>query len=139
VIQYAALPVMMGIPVQLTQLFSNLVSNSLKFAKGAPRIEISSSPFESDVSADAADDEDRYINIRFRDHGIGFDTAYSEKVFILFQRLNHSRDYEGTGIGLALCKKIVENHAGKIIVQSEPGKGATFNLLFPVRKILVNA
>lgn len=110
-----------GNPVQLTQLFQNLISNAIKFAKNdtTPRIEIS--------SIDSGD----VVTFLVKDNGIGIDPDYHDRIFNIFQRL-HTRDsYEGTGIGLAICKKIVDNHRGSIWVDSQPGKGSTFYISIP--------
>jgi chemotaxis family two-component system sensor kinase Cph1 len=77
-----------------------------------------------------------YYRIKFEDNGIGFEQKYESKIFTLFQRLHLHEEYSGTGIGLALCKKIVENHGGFINATSELGKGATFNVYLPVEKVV---
>jgi PAS domain S-box-containing protein len=125
------LPIIKGIPIQLHQLFSNLLGNSLKFSGTDPVIEITSekaarkemkqnTPLDSNVS---------YVKIIFKDNGIGFDPSFADKAFKLFQRLQTA--LPGTGIGLALCKKIVENHKGFITVTSEPEKGTVFTIYLP--------
>ncbi len=133
-IQFDDLPVVKGNPLQLHQLFFNLASNSLKFTDNAPLIRISSTVVAvSDLALPLIDSRaDRYYEIRFKDNGIGFDQVYADKVFAIFQRLHHRQDYLGTGIGLALCKRIVENHNGFIRVESETGKGTTFFIYLPV-------
>ncbi len=122
------LPVIQGIPLQLNQLFLNLFSNSLKFSKNEPVITISSRILsDKEVrQRDYLHTRVRYVEITFADNGIGFEQQYADQIFTIFQRLHDKKSYEGTGIGLALCKKIVENHHGFITAKSELGKGATF-------------
>ena len=130
-----ALPVISGIPLQLNQLFSNLIGNALKFTEDKPLIQLTAetpSPLELNGNASLYPSQ-QYVKISFKDNGIGFDQHYADKIFTIFQRLNERAKYEGTGIGLALCKKIVENHHGFITATSEPGKGATFNVYLPVQ------
>ncbi|GAC1311731.1 MAG: PAS domain-containing sensor histidine kinase [Mucilaginibacter sp.] len=119
---------------QLGQLFSNLISNSLKFSKNDPVIRISTKIVGKDQIANPPKPlvNANYHQITFEDNGIGFEQQYSSMIFSLFQRLHGKQDFAGTGIGLALCKKIVENHGGFITAASELGKGATFNVYLPV-------
>jgi PAS domain S-box-containing protein len=122
------------IPFQFRQLINNLVSNSMKFSKpGEPvEINISSKIVRGDKSIDKKlSPEKNYCHITISDTGIGFEQQYSEKIFELFQRLHNKADYKGTGIGLAIVKKIVENHSGVIKVKSEIGKGAIFEMWIP--------
>jgi PAS domain S-box-containing protein len=110
------LPVVNAFKTELKLLFQNLISNSIKFQKPgvAPKIEISSYK------------ENGYWQFSFRDNGIGIEKQYQQRIFIIFQRLHNRSVYEGSGIGLAHCKKIVELHGGTIWVESEAGKGSTF-------------
>ncbi|HMI60105.1 MAG TPA: ATP-binding protein [Puia sp.] len=105
----------------MSQLFINLVSNALKFA----RTDIST------VIIITSEPEDIYHHIRVSDNGIGFDQEHAEQIFSIFKRLHRKNEYSGTGIGLAMCRKIAENHHGDIYATSEPGAGATFHILIP--------
>lgn len=134
IIRNDKLPVTFGIPLQLHQLFYNLITNSLKFNERRPEISIKSEYVKGkdipDVEGIAAERD--YIKIIFSDNGIGFDQKFAEKVFSIFQRLHSDKRIEGTGIGLAVCKKVVENHQGFITVNSEPKVGTTFFVYLPV-------
>ncbi len=116
------LPNVLADRVQLSQLFQNLVGNALKFCENVPTIHISAERCEEDAST--------WI-FSIRDNGIGIDPNHADKIFQIYQRLHSRETYEGTGIGLAVCRKIVERHGGKIWVESEVGEGATFR--FTVR------
>ncbi|WP_247235695.1 ATP-binding protein [Telluribacter sp. SYSU D00476] len=131
---YKDLPVVKGIPHQLGQLFSNLISNAIKFSQENPEIRITANqlPPGSNTQYGPLPAEHPYWAIQVSDNGIGFDPRYSQKIFTIFQRLNDQKKYSGTGIGLAICRKIVENHQGTIVAQSTPGQGATFTVLLPV-------
>lgn len=109
------LPAVRANRVQLFQLFQNLVGNALKYHSGNNAI----------VEISGSEEETQYV-FSIRDNGIGIKPVFFEKIFVLFQRLHHKNEYSGTGIGLAICKKIVEKHGGKIWVESEPGKGSCF-------------
>ncbi len=130
----AGLPVIQGIPLQLNQLFLNLFSNALKFAKEDPVISISCRQLTAEeVKAhESLHDKSKYLELVFEDNGIGFEQHYADQIFTIFQRLHDKKSYEGTGIGLALCKKIVENHHGFITAKSELGKGARFLIYLPI-------
>ncbi|RYU93393.1 sensor histidine kinase [Emticicia agri] len=133
VIHSDTLPVVPGIQLQLTQLFFNLLSNALKFSKKQPVITIKSRKLNFDEinSIIDLDANKNYYLIEFQDNGIGFEQQYARQIFTIFQRLNDKQSYAGTGIGLALCKKIVENHNGYITATSELGEGATFHVYLP--------
>jgi light-regulated signal transduction histidine kinase (bacteriophytochrome) len=128
------LPVIDAIPMQMRQLFTNLFTNAIKFKQtdGHPQIDILSSELTSEeIEANHLNQQKKYFKIVVRDHGIGFDQQYSMKIFQIFQRLHGKAEYPGSGIGLAICKKIVENHNGRIYAESETGKGAEFIAILP--------
>ena len=127
------LPVVKCFPLQMTQLFSNLLSNALKFSGAHPIITISARnlPAAERASIPLLNAGEDYVEISFKDNGIGFEQKYIDRIFTIFQRLNEKSAYEGTGIGLALCKKIVENHVGYITAVGEVGKGSTFYIYLP--------
>ena len=131
------LPVLSAIPLQMTQLFHNLISNSLKFSRKdiTPQINISAATMtvEQKKYYHVPDEKLDYIQLIFSDNGIGFDEKFSDKIFTIFQRLHTKSAYEGTGIGLALCKKIAENHGGNIIAESIQQEGARFLIHLPYR------
>lgn len=130
------LPKVMADGTQLTQLFQNLVGNALKFRGAAkPRIHVGARRQSAAPSAThegkvpAAPREEWHFSVR--DNGIGIDPQYFERIFVIFQRLHTHEQYPGTGIGLAICKKIIERHGGRIWVESEPGKGTAFHFTLP--------
>ena len=127
-------PVICADPIQIQQLFYNLLGNALKFSIEDPIIEISSKIVKyKDLRDEVPGIEKRnYLQILVSDNGIGFDDKYQEQIFHLFQRLHPKNEYGGTGIGLALCKKIMENHDGFIKASGKEGEGAKFYLYFPV-------
>lgn len=114
------LPVLQADALQLTQLFQNLIGNAIKFHREEPP--------EVWVSAEREGTGWRFT---VRDNGIGIAAEYHERIFALFQRLHGRREYPGTGIGLAICKKIVERHGGTVGVVSEPGRGSSFFFTLP--------
>jgi light-regulated signal transduction histidine kinase (bacteriophytochrome) len=116
------LPTVPGDPVQLGQLFQNLISNAIKFrGSETPRVDVT------------AERQGREWRVSVRDNGIGIAPEFADRIFIIFQRLHTRDEYPGTGIGLAICKKIVERHGGQIWLESEPGAGATFTFTLPAR------
>lgn len=128
------LPVVRGIVFQLHQLFINLVRNALKFSKeSAPSvIYISSETVTAGDKEPGLSKGQKYHCITFRDNGVGFDNIYSETIFNVFKRLHSTKKYKGTGIGLAICKKIMEIHGGLITANGTVNEGAEFKLYFPV-------
>jgi hypothetical protein len=138
VIERETLPVIPCVPMQISQLFTNLIINSIKYKSAgvAPLIRISASlakPGEI-KSSDSVRNETDYWKIVFSDNGIGFEPQYADKIFELFQRLHSRFEYEGTGIGLAICKKIVQNHRGFIYAEGKPGLGASFVIYLPLTR-----
>ncbi|MBD0366721.1 MAG: GHKL domain-containing protein, partial [Flavisolibacter sp.] len=147
-IEAEELPVIEAIPSQLGQLFQNLISNAIKFRKeeespfikifctevtGEQLLQDNRFPSAANIRAMYLNwQQKRFLKISVEDNGIGFDKAYEEKVFEIFQRLNSIKKQEGTGIGLAICKKIVDNHHGFIKAESETNKGTTFIIVLPV-------
>lgn len=125
-----------GISSQLAQVFQNLLSNALKFVKPdvPPQIAISSVIVPgSSLSFPHVVPDQTYAVVTIKDNGIGFDEEYAEKIFDMFQRLHSRNEYKGTGIGLAIVKKIVEHHNGSISASSQLGQGATFNVILPIK------
>lgn len=118
---------------QVFYLFKNLISNAIKFQKpgNVPHVTVTSDIVKGcDVKVNEPKEE--YLKLSFADNGFGFDQRYAKKIFRVFQRLHGKHEFEGTGIGLAICKKIMENHNGTITVQSEQGKGSVFCCYFPL-------
>lgn len=128
------LPELQADRVQMTQLFQNLLSNSLKFhRKDTPPVIHVYSTFRGNKKTDTItkNNQDQIINLYFEDNGIGIDKQYFNRIFNIFERLNAKKEFEGTGIGLAIVKKIVERHKGFIKVKSNPAGGTTFVISLP--------
>jgi PAS domain S-box-containing protein len=133
VIHAKKLPVIKANSNQLFYLFKNLISNAIKFQKpgSVPQVTITYEIVEGkEVKLNETGEE--YLKLSFADNGFGFDQRYAKKIFQVFQRLHGKHEFEGTGIGLAICKKIIENHNGTITVKSEEGKGSVFSCYFPL-------
>jgi light-regulated signal transduction histidine kinase (bacteriophytochrome) len=120
-VEVETLPQIDADPMQIRQLLTNLIGNALKFRR----------PEEPPLVRVASIQNDTTISMTISDNGIGFDEAYLDRIFQVFQRLHGRQEYEGTGMGLAICKKIVERHSGTITAKSEPGKGSTFIVTLP--------
>lgn len=134
-IKVTTLPEIKGIPFQLEQLFTNLIDNSIKYrhTERTSVISISSDIIRgSQISTDVTPGNREFHRITIHDNGIGFDNQYADSIFNLFQRLHGKSDFSGTGIGLAICKKVMHNHHGFIAAEGHPGIGSTFFLYFPV-------
>ena len=131
---YEDLPVITGIPFQLEHLFENLISNSIKYRQAniAPEISIKTTNVAADqLPTGSHTNHHSFICLAFSDNGSGFDQRFADKVFELFQRLHEKREDSGTGIGLAICRKVVNNHDGFITVHSKVGDGTVFNIFLP--------
>jgi light-regulated signal transduction histidine kinase (bacteriophytochrome) len=135
IVQNDGLPTIMAIPGQAYQLFQNLISNSLKFCRQGtvPQITIRTEALKGKEVPGVQEKlyENTFYRIYIRDNGIGFDPKYAEEIFVVFKRLHSYHEFEGTGIGLSICKKIVEQHKGQITAESIPNKGATFIITLP--------
>lgn len=135
VIKFDKLPSLLVVPYQIKQLFINIISNSLKYSRENvnPKIIVNCKKIAAKSHPDILDQTvNWYYQFTFTDNGIGFDPQFKTNIFILFQRLHSTSEYAGTGIGLAICKKIVENHKGQIIADSVPNKGSVFTFFLPV-------
>ena len=119
-VTHGELPVILADGQQVTQLFQNLIGNAMKFRADAP----------PEIHVACEERPDLWV-FTVRDNGIGLDPQYSDRIFMMFQRLHTKAEYPGTGIGLAICKKIVDRHGGRIWVESQPGKGCTFGFTIP--------
>ncbi len=131
------LPVIDAVELQMNQLFYNLISNSLKFTAPdrQPQIKLSA-VLASDEEKNKfhLKSESQYFKLVFSDNGIGFKQSFAEQIFVIFQRLGYKEEYPGTGIGLALCRKVVDNHHGVIYANSIENEGAAFTILLPVKQ-----
>jgi signal transduction histidine kinase len=126
-IESDVLPKLSVIPFQFRQLLTNLISNGIKYSKkDIP-------PIITITSAQSEEEGKKFWKIAIADNGIGFEQQYEHKIFELFQRLHGKNEFVGTGIGLAICKKIIENHKGRIEVQTEPGIGSVFTIFVPMK------
>lgn len=133
-VEVGPLPTLEADPLQMRQLLQNLIGNALKFSHPgkSPVVRVESRLL--DGAGRNGEAETRY-EIAVRDNGIGFEEIYLDRIFELFQRLHGRQEYEGTGMGLAICRKIVERHQGSITATSSPGRGATFLVTLPVRQL----
>jgi light-regulated signal transduction histidine kinase (bacteriophytochrome) len=136
-VEVGELPTIDADPLQMRQLFQNLIANALKFHKPdvPPLVRIQSEQLTAtDYSLPGARPPDRIVRITVEDNGIGFDPKFADQIFIVFQRLHTKTEYDGTGIGLAVCRKITDRHGGSIVAQSAEGRGATFVITLPVKQ-----
>jgi signal transduction histidine kinase len=130
-IRVGKLPVIKASRVQMRQLFSNLISNAIKYCKPncPPVIEIEQT---ENLDVEIPNQNSKFVKIQIKDNGIGMEKNHLLKIFTIFQRLHARNEYSGNGIGLAICKKIIENHSGNITVESKLNEGTTFNIYFPI-------
>jgi len=137
VIKSGKLPRVEIIPGQMRQVFQNIISNSLKFSKKDihPIVEIKSELIDRLAFDAQANEKGEYCRIQISDNGIGFDNQYADKIFTIFQRLHPREKYDGTGIGLAITRKIIERHKGLITVASEEGVGTSFTIVLPIHHL----
>jgi PAS domain S-box-containing protein len=136
-VEVIGLPVIEADPLQMRQLFQNLIANALKFHRPGvpPVVRVAGEVIPAtDHSLAGAKPGDQLATIVVSDNGIGFDPQFGEQIFAVFQRLHTKQEYEGTGIGLAVCRKITDRHGGSIVAHSTPGEGATFTITLPVRQ-----
>jgi PAS domain S-box-containing protein len=135
-LEISSLPTLLVIPIQFNQLFSNLITNAVKYTKPgiAPIVKISAEIVSAkDTGTNNGMHDDEFWRISVKDNGIGFDQQYENKIFELFQRLHPRSEYEGTGVGLSICKKIVQNHHGFMNAIGNSGNGSIFNVYLPVK------
>jgi light-regulated signal transduction histidine kinase (bacteriophytochrome) len=132
-VEVGRLPTIDADPTQMQQLMQNLIGNALKFHRpGVPPVVTIQGEIVTDEGVAGERPPDSVCRLVVADNGIGFDEIYRERIFQIFQRLHGRSEYEGTGIGLAICRKIAERHGGAIGASSEPGQGATFVVTLPV-------
>ena len=138
-VEIEVLPTLDADPMQMRQLLQNLISNSLKYFRAdvPPIVRVSYRTIEENGpgSRDTSDLPRRFCQISVADNGIGFDEKYLDRIFNVFQRLHKKGEYEGTGVGLAICRKIVDRHGGTITAHSSPGEGAAFVVTLPFNQI----
>lgn len=125
------------IPGQIRQVFQNIISNALKFSRSGvvPEINICAEVIIEKSFQSKADDLGNFVRLYIRDNGIGFNTKFIEKIFTIFQQLHRRNEYGGTGIGLAIVKKIIEKHNGLITATSAEGEGTTFIIVLPLKQM----
>ena len=136
-IEAQTLPALPVVPFQIQQLFQNIIGNAVKYSKKEvkPSITVTCATVEGkEINSNEAKPKLKYYQISIIDNGIGFEQEHAQKIFELFQRLHGRSEYKGTGIGLAICKKIVQNHCGIITAKGQPDIGSTFNIYFPVNQ-----
>jgi PAS domain S-box-containing protein len=136
-IDVGELPTIQADPMQMRQLLQNLIGNALKFQppSGKPQIRIAGQTVRKPFNGEAAGGSEQEVcELSIKDNGIGFDERYGEKIFGMFQRLHGRNEYEGTGVGLAVCRRIADRHGGTISAKGKPGEGATFTVTLPLAR-----
>jgi signal transduction histidine kinase len=136
-VEVGPLPIIQGVSSQLEHLFANLISNALKFLRPAvqPLLRIQAKSIDGIAYRELIAGR-RYFEITVEDNGIGFDEKYLDHIFKVFQRLHGKSEFEGTGIGLAICKRVVVYHHGFITAHSQPNQGTTFVIVLPESQLL---
>ncbi|MEJ5197553.1 MAG: ATP-binding protein, partial [Anaerolineae bacterium] len=133
IVECDTLPTVLADASQLALLFRHLIGNALKFrGEAAPRVRIRARAAAGSGTSGAG----RFWEFAVQDNGIGIEPQYFDRIFVLFQRLHTRKKYAGSGIGLALCKRIVERHGGRIWVESVPGQGSTFYFTLPAADVM---
>ena len=135
---FEGLPIIEAIPLQMSQLFGNLIGNALKYSKAdiAPNISIRSEEVPIEILNELSlNNAQQYVKVEVIDNGIGFNQIHAEQIFNIFQRLHGKDEFAGTGIGLAMCRRILQNHNGIITANSQEGAGTTFTVIIPVKQI----
>lgn len=137
---FSNLPVIEIVPEQITQVFQNIISNALKFSKKdlPPFVKIYAERVQKKSAESKPSVNGNYCRITIADNGIGFDEVYLDRIFSMFQRLHGKSEYKGTGIGLSITKKIIENHNGLITAKSKEDEGSTFIIILPVSQAIEN-
>jgi len=140
-VEIGGLPVVEADAAQMRQLFQNLISNALKFQRDGtkPVVHISAKVLDNADTLAGAMPGEEICQVMVADNGIGFDERYLERIFQVFQRLHSRSEYEGTGIGLAVCRKIADRHGGTISAKSAEGNGATFIVTLPMKQRMSDA
>ncbi len=135
-IEVSDLPTIEADPTQMRQIFQNLIGNALKYRREevAPVIHISAEVLDGAIGP-ATGTSEMWCRLVVRDNGIGFEPEFADRIFGIFQRLHGRDEYEGTGVGLAICRKIAEHHGGAIVAEGRPGEGAVFTVMLPVQRV----
>lgn len=135
-VEVGEMPTLEADPVQMRQLFLNLISNALKFHRPSepPQVKVKARLLDSPEQSTPATAEMEYCQITVADNGIGFDEKYLDRIFNVFERLHSRQAFAGTGMGLAICRRIAERHGGTISAKSIPGEGAIFTVTLPVNQ-----
>jgi PAS domain S-box-containing protein len=133
-VEVEPLPTLTCVPSQMSQVFANLIGNALKFARPGvpPVVRITCRGLQPTELQQHNLPPQTHVSIAFHDNGVGFDPAYANQIFMMFRRLYGKAEYEGSGIGLSICKRVVENHRGRIYAESQPGEGSVFTVILPL-------
>ena len=140
-VEVDSLPTIDADPLQMRQLLQNLIGNGLKFHRQEepPAIRIRARLVHGTNGTSNGTPPAPWCELSVADNGIGFDMKYHERLFHVFQRLHGRGEYEGTGMGLAICRRIAERHGGAIVAEGQPGRGATFTVTLPIKQATAEA